>query len=439
MRSLILFLLSILIFGLGGTPANSHNSPFADVTVKGSNEPITIDTNDSLSITISLDASGNSDNADWWLAIYTPYGWFYLDVYTGSWLQGLSFTYQGPLVDLPPIEVLSLPGLPPGTYTVCFAVDMDMNGQLDFDKLHYDAVVVNVTEASTSSLTGTWITTNFNNYISLILTEPDVVSDKNYTWINECTESGTYEVSGSNITFHMYFTDCEEGSGLVGAESDLSYQKQLKQNSRSYEYSLTGNGLNIKKIRLGTQTIDLLLDRSDPSSWQKIGSGTVSVFRHYDFGNCYTDIVGDVPFTIFRSPHFGPDVHHDEVYGYGDLKGELTCAFENCNYTLEAKGMAEIRGYFAEVPFGSTDSCMLGLAITDNYYWGKCTITKLSGDCGGLHVGWINPDPCMMPSPEWLEFPLVKGCTIHKAYIPNVEDYTLQDIETVVPCYIGGQ
>jgi len=45
----------------------------------------------------------------------------------------------------------------------------------------------------------------------------------------------------------------------------------------------------------------------------------------------------------------------------------------------------------------------------------------------------------MMPSPEWLEFPLVKGCTIHKAYIPNVEDYTLQDIETVVPCYIGGQ
>ncbi|OPL14481.1 MAG: hypothetical protein AVO38_02650 [delta proteobacterium ML8_D] len=50
MRSLMLILLSILIFGLGDTPANSQNSPFAEITVNGSNEAITIDKNDSLSV-----------------------------------------------------------------------------------------------------------------------------------------------------------------------------------------------------------------------------------------------------------------------------------------------------------------------------------------------------------------------------------------------------
>jgi len=101
-----------------------------------------------LTVTVSLDSGGrNGDQADWWLVANTPFGLYYFDAGFGSWMPGLGVTYQGPLLSLsPPFEILSISGLPIGTYTFYFGVDMLMNGSLDMDQMYYDGVVVTVTQ-----------------------------------------------------------------------------------------------------------------------------------------------------------------------------------------------------------------------------------------------------------------------------------------------------
>ncbi len=123
----------------------STTQPVADTKANGSDGPITITTSDNLSVTVAL-ASGDfgGDNADWWVAVDTPFGWFYYDVSSGSWLPGIVVTFQGPLADLSPVEILNISGLPTGTYTFYFGVDLNMNGSLDIP-LYYDSVGVNVT------------------------------------------------------------------------------------------------------------------------------------------------------------------------------------------------------------------------------------------------------------------------------------------------------
>jgi parallel beta-helix repeat protein len=120
--------------------------PTPDVKANGEDGTITITTNDTLSITVELNPGDyDSEDADWWHVADTPFGWYRYNVSTNSWVPGIYVTYQGPLFELiPPFETLNISGLPTGTYTVYFGVDMEMNGSIDFDKLYYDSVVVYV-------------------------------------------------------------------------------------------------------------------------------------------------------------------------------------------------------------------------------------------------------------------------------------------------------
>ncbi|MDP2752917.1 MAG: hypothetical protein Q8P40_00765 [Nitrospirota bacterium] len=127
--------------------------PIPDIKANTSDGPITIDTNDLLSVTVSLNAGSSSgEYADWWVAANTPWGdWFYY-VYPNRWinagpnLNNISYAYQGPLFNFNSFEILNISGLPVGIYTLYFGVDMNMNGSLDFDQLYYDGVVVNITQ-----------------------------------------------------------------------------------------------------------------------------------------------------------------------------------------------------------------------------------------------------------------------------------------------------
>lgn len=148
-RCLLVFMVLGMAFML--TDTVFAVDPVPDIKANGSNGPITITTTDNLSITIELNPeSGLGNKADWWVAAFTPFDWYYYDVIGGScsWIPGLSVTYQGYLFDLSLFTVLNMLGLPVGTYTFYFAVDTNMNGNLDFDQLYYDSVAVNVKSES---------------------------------------------------------------------------------------------------------------------------------------------------------------------------------------------------------------------------------------------------------------------------------------------------
>ena len=118
--------------------------PFPDIKVNGSDGPITLSQSDILNITVSLDNNGRTDNADWWLAADTPFGLFFFtfDSWTDAWVPG----YQGPLFYLDSFEVFNMPvlGLPAGTYTLYFGVDIVMDGNVTWDSAYYDTVEVNI-------------------------------------------------------------------------------------------------------------------------------------------------------------------------------------------------------------------------------------------------------------------------------------------------------
>jgi len=119
----------------------------AHIKVNGLDNPLTLSQSDTLTVTVALDNNGLTDNADWWLAADTPLGlyFFTFDRWTTNW----SPAYQGPLFYLESFEVLNntpLSGLPAGTYELYFGVDTVMDGNVTWDSVYYDTVVVNVTE-----------------------------------------------------------------------------------------------------------------------------------------------------------------------------------------------------------------------------------------------------------------------------------------------------
>jgi len=128
-------------------PTAVSGTPVPDILANNSKGPITVSSKNPLLITVSLDAGDHSgENADWWAVAMTPFGWYYYDVSSDIWKPNFVVTHKGPLLDLPPFEVLNQSGLPIGFYTFYFGVDMNMNGNLDLDKAFYDSVDVNVTQ-----------------------------------------------------------------------------------------------------------------------------------------------------------------------------------------------------------------------------------------------------------------------------------------------------
>lgn len=124
--------------------------PIPAIRVNGSDLPVTVKAGAPLTITVELFGEEGTD-ADWWVVAQSDSNDFYYYHHPGEWFaigQDLMIAapaYQGPLFELAPLELLNIPALNPGHYTLYFGVDTVMNGQLDFDSvLHYDTVEVTV-------------------------------------------------------------------------------------------------------------------------------------------------------------------------------------------------------------------------------------------------------------------------------------------------------
>jgi hypothetical protein len=122
------------LFGIGVLP---------DIKANGSDGPVTLSSEDMLTIAVSLDpGAGGGINAEWWVAAYCDnLGWWSY-AYPQGWVEGITPCLQEPLCTLSSTVVLEAV-LPAGNYTFYFALDDNADGNPDIQWL--DDVQVEIT------------------------------------------------------------------------------------------------------------------------------------------------------------------------------------------------------------------------------------------------------------------------------------------------------
>ena len=124
-------------------PPGGSYEPVPDIHANEAGGTVTVSPGSPVSIKIGLNPGDQIGvYADWWIAAYTPFGWYSYVHNLQSWQSGIHAAAQAPLFELtPPFEVLNA-SLPPGVYTFYFAVDGNMDGKAD--ATWYDSVEVDV-------------------------------------------------------------------------------------------------------------------------------------------------------------------------------------------------------------------------------------------------------------------------------------------------------
>ncbi len=126
------------------TSIPSEADPVPDIKVNDSDDPITVTTDDAISISIELQSfSYKGDDADWWLAQIDPEGMLYY-LSGDTWNSDTQPLYQQALYDFESTDIASLTDLSEGVYIFYFGVDLNMDGLVTYDNLFYDYVTVNV-------------------------------------------------------------------------------------------------------------------------------------------------------------------------------------------------------------------------------------------------------------------------------------------------------
>jgi len=129
-------------------PPPPGDEPIPDIKVNGQDGPVSVKSGDSVSVSVSLNPGvWEGYSADWWVAARTPFDWpldWYTYVYPDGWQYGIHVCLQTPLFELmssSPYTVLDTV-LPAGNYIFYFAVDGDMDGNVDATWLDYVEVTV---------------------------------------------------------------------------------------------------------------------------------------------------------------------------------------------------------------------------------------------------------------------------------------------------------
>ncbi len=103
---------------------------------------------ENISVSVQLDPVGRNDNADWFLAVNTPFGVFFYSA-TG-WTNLVVPVVQTALQPLQKINLMNFPAsvLPSGKYAFYFAVDTAMDGAITWDQLDVDTVELTILDTN---------------------------------------------------------------------------------------------------------------------------------------------------------------------------------------------------------------------------------------------------------------------------------------------------
>ena len=141
--------INFVIFSSKNSSSSLTTSTLTDIKANDSTESVVIPPGDNLKVSISLEPGKYLDeNADWWIALKSPFGWYYFDPHTFSWQRGLAVSYQGNLFEMPSYVVFEGNILPEGAYIFYFGIDTAMNGSLDYDQLIFDSIAILISSCS---------------------------------------------------------------------------------------------------------------------------------------------------------------------------------------------------------------------------------------------------------------------------------------------------
>jgi hypothetical protein len=226
-------------------PRIAVSTPVPDIRANNSDALLELNTRDALSITVSLSpGAGSGMSADWWIAATTPFGW-YGYVHPNAWQYAprpddLMPAHQGVLFELAPVMLLEVTGLPAGNYIFYLAVDTVMNGQLDFDHLFYDSVMVSISEptgntyyvatngsdSNSGTLDAPWLTIQ---YAADTMRAGDTVYIRGGVYCENVTTAQSGSSSG-NIVFSNYpgETPVIDGTGVDANNGFIIDQNYIK-------------------------------------------------------------------------------------------------------------------------------------------------------------------------------------------------------------------
>jgi hypothetical protein len=118
----------------------SGKTPVPYVAVNGSTNDIALSSSDAVTVSVAMSPHDSAGvEKDWWVVAITTVGTYYYSA-TGGWIQAADVSqvrpaYQGPLANLIPTTVLSIPSLSTGAYRFYFGVDA-RNGVIDPDIIY---------------------------------------------------------------------------------------------------------------------------------------------------------------------------------------------------------------------------------------------------------------------------------------------------------------
>ena len=124
-------------WGAASVWAVRGRSPLLDIKANGSDGPLSVGDDQTVTVTLTLAAGDRQEASDWWVVARAPGGWYSWNPSDG-WSSGVEPAAQAPPLDvLTPYEVLSRT-LPSGDYTFYFALDDNADGNADvtwFDRV----------------------------------------------------------------------------------------------------------------------------------------------------------------------------------------------------------------------------------------------------------------------------------------------------------------